>query len=131
MSVLALPPYIRNRYALRMQGKYPPNRIAEIRKEHEVSQGQLAALCVPPTTAPTIEKLENLKMELTYTWMVRLGEALGVHPAEFMSQTPRPLPNEREAAVLGVFRGLSVPAQRAAYRILNTIEEPGEDKQVG
>lgn len=72
-----------------MRGKYPANRIRAIRRRRGLSQAQLAERCFPQTTAPTIEKLENGKMELTLTWMLRLAEALNEHPGDFIDFNPR------------------------------------------
>ncbi len=111
-------PMPRNRSDKPVIGKYPPNRLREIRQEEGLSRARLAQMCVPPTTVPTLEKLENRKMELTVTWMYRLGDAMQVNPAEFMLDTPRPMPSREETRMLELYRGLGEPARRRAFRVL-------------
>lgn len=67
-----------------MRGKYPANRLRQIRIRKGLSQARLAARCSPETTAPTIEKLENGKMEMTLSWMLRLARALEIHPGDLI-----------------------------------------------
>lgn len=67
-----------------MIGKYPANRLRSLRRAKDLSQARLAEACFPPTTAPTIEKLENGKMELTLSWMLRLAAALKIHPGDLI-----------------------------------------------
>lgn len=116
MFVVDTAPYIRSRYSSGMMGKFPRNRLLQIRTEHGLSQAQLGALCVPRATAGQIEKIENSKQELTLSWMHRLGRALQVHPAEFMLDVPHPLPDPREAGLIEKMRGFSEPGRNAVFR---------------
>lgn len=66
------------------RGPYPANRLKELRESRGLSQGKLAAMMVPPSSAQMIGMLEAGKRELTLGWMIRLGEVLGVQPREFV-----------------------------------------------
>lgn len=74
----------------------------------------LAAACVPPTTAQTIGRLETGTRSLSLTWMKRIAAALGVEPASLMraenaapaliiaelaAHGPEPLTAKREAVL--------------------------------
>ncbi|MFC3174549.1 helix-turn-helix domain-containing protein [Novosphingobium bradum] len=56
------------------------NRIRDIRKEKGLTLADVAARCLPPTTAQTIGRLETGMRQLSLAWMNRIGAALGVEP---------------------------------------------------
>ncbi|MBA3054165.1 MAG: helix-turn-helix transcriptional regulator [Sphingomonadales bacterium] len=56
------------------------NRIRDIRREKGLTLADVAARCVPPTTAQTIGRLETGMRQLSLTWMNRIAAALGVEP---------------------------------------------------
>lgn len=56
------------------------NRIRDIRKQKSMTLAEVAAACVPPTTAQTIGRLETGMRSLSLVWMNRIGTALGVDP---------------------------------------------------
>lgn len=56
------------------------NRIRDIRKQKGLTLAEVAAACVPPTTAQTIGRLETGMRSLSLVWMNRIGAALGVEP---------------------------------------------------
>lgn len=56
------------------------NRIRDIRREKGLTLADVAARCVPPTTAQTIGRLETGMRQLSLTWMNRIGAALAVEP---------------------------------------------------
>jgi transcriptional regulator with XRE-family HTH domain len=65
-------------------GRPTINRIRDLRKAKGLTLADLAAACVPPTTAQTIGRLETGTRSLSLTWMNRIGAALGVEPASLM-----------------------------------------------
>ena len=64
------------------------NRIHEFRTKRKLSMDGLAEL-IGGTTGSTISKLEKGQMQLDVGWLERLGEALGVHPAELIDDRPQ------------------------------------------
>lgn len=56
------------------------NRIRDIRKDKGLTLADVAARCVPPTTAQTIGRLETGMRQLSLTWMNRIATALQVDP---------------------------------------------------
>jgi transcriptional regulator with XRE-family HTH domain len=60
------------------------NRIRDLRKARGMTLADLAAACVPPTTAQTIGRLETGTRQLSLAWMQRIAAALGVDPASLM-----------------------------------------------
>ena len=56
------------------------NRIRDIRRTRNLTLADVAARCVPPTTAQTIGRLETGMRQLSLVWMNRIAAALGVEP---------------------------------------------------
>ena len=56
------------------------NRIRDIRKQKGMTLAEVAAACIPPTTAQTIGRLETGMRNLSLVWMNRIAAALGVDP---------------------------------------------------
>ncbi|OCC24935.1 transcriptional regulator [Croceicoccus estronivorus] len=56
------------------------NRIRDIRKEKGMTLADVAAACVPATTAQTIGRLETGMRNLSLVWMNRIADALNVEP---------------------------------------------------
>ncbi len=56
------------------------NRIRDVRKEKGMTLADVAAACVPATTAQTIGRLETGMRNLSLDWMNRIAAALGVEP---------------------------------------------------
>nr|WP_166175945.1 helix-turn-helix transcriptional regulator [Altererythrobacter segetis] len=56
------------------------NRIRDVRKEKGMTLADVAAACVPPTTAQTIGRLETGMRNLSLGWMNKIAAALGVEP---------------------------------------------------
>lgn len=56
------------------------NRIRDIRREKGLTLADVAARCMPPTTAQTIGRLETGTRQLSLTWMNRIAAALAVDP---------------------------------------------------
>src|SRR3546814_4555548 len=53
-------------------------RIREVRKAKGLTLEQVGALCVPPTTAQTIGRLETGTRTVSVNWLNRIARALGV-----------------------------------------------------
>ena len=56
------------------------NRIRDIRRQKRLTLADVAAACVPPTTAQTIGRLETGTRNLRLVWMNRIAAALEVEP---------------------------------------------------
>ncbi|MBS0482490.1 MAG: helix-turn-helix transcriptional regulator [Proteobacteria bacterium] len=56
------------------------NRIRAIRREKGLTLADVAARCMPATTAQTIGRLETGTRQLSLTWMNRIAVALEVEP---------------------------------------------------
>lgn len=56
------------------------NRIRDIRREKSLTLADVAARCLPPTTAQTIGRLETGTRNLSLGWMNRIAAALEVAP---------------------------------------------------
>ena len=67
------------------------NRIRDIRKSKGMTLADLAAACVPPTTAQTIGRLETGMRSLSLKWMERIARALEIDPELLVrsDQSPR------------------------------------------
>lgn len=63
-----------------------PNRIREWRLARGLSQKDLAFRIQPPTTQPTIDRLEKGERSLDTEWMRILANALGVSEADLLSR---------------------------------------------
>ncbi len=86
-------------------------RIREVRKAKRMTLHEVAAACVPPTTAQTIGRLETGMRTVSVGWLNRIGVALGVTAADLVS-----LPDRIDvtvAAVLGI-EGAAAPKRPTA-----------------
>jgi transcriptional regulator with XRE-family HTH domain len=113
------------------------NRIRDIRREKKLTLADVAARCVPPTTAQTIGRLETGTRQLSLTWMNRIAAALGVDPellvrsdesdqprfiARLGSEGAEALPSVRDAILPTALAGdgdlvvLAVEAPAGLYR---------------
>lgn len=87
------------------------NFIKDIRKSKSLTQADLADRA--GTTQETIQRLENGKRRLTYDWIKKLSDALGVHPIEITEGPVTDIPkNTEEKEILETFRGLSETEQK-------------------
>lgn len=64
-------------------------RIREVRKAKRMTLHQVAAACVPPTTAQTIGRLETGMRTVSVSWLNRIAAALGVAAAELVTLPDR------------------------------------------
>jgi transcriptional regulator with XRE-family HTH domain len=56
------------------------NRIRDIRRQQNMTLADVAARCIPATTAQTIGRLETGMRNLSLDWMNRIAAALAVEP---------------------------------------------------
>lgn len=75
------------------------NRIRDIRLQKGFTLADVAAACVPPTTAHTIGRLETGTRNLSLAWMNRIAAALQVEPELLLRSEARE--PARIVAVLG------------------------------
>lgn len=114
------------------------NRIRAIRQAKGLTLADLAAACVPPTTAQTIGRLETGTRNLSLVWMNRIAAALEVDPqsllradkaapahiiAELTAEGPEALAAPREAVLPSE---LVAPDGAAAPLVLEVTASLGE-----
>ena len=90
------------------------NRIRDIRKAKGLTLADLAAACVPPTTAQTIGRLETGTRQLSLVWMNRIAAALGVDPASLMRDQSGPAGTAQIVAELASSGASALTTPRAA-----------------
>lgn len=102
------------------------NYIKEIRKSANLTQQELAdKVC---STQETIQRLENGKRRLTYDWIRKLADALGVHPSAITEgEEPSHPRNETEEEILQTFRELSEIEQKLFTSMLRGLSDSKED----
>lgn len=98
------------------------NRIREHRKAAELSQEALADLCA--TTYSTISRLESGEIELTTSYVLKIAEALKVHPLELLTDDPI-IRTDRERQLLEAVQGLSDEAMSALLASAAAMLKPG------
>ena len=64
-------------------------RIREVRKAKGLTLHEVAAACVPPTTAQTIGRLETGMRTVSVGWLNRIAGALGVEAADLVTLPDR------------------------------------------
>ena len=64
-------------------------RIREVRRAKGLTLGDVAARCVPPTTAQTIGRLETGMRTVSVDWLNRIAVALGVDAADLVELPAR------------------------------------------
>lgn len=100
----------------------PPHYLKEIRKQRNMTQSDLAELV--GTTQETIQRLESGRRRLTYDWICKLADGLGVHPSEITEGPSKTQPHgDREIAILNTYRTLSEPDQRKFRTLLSLISK--------
>ncbi|MBO6824468.1 MAG: helix-turn-helix transcriptional regulator [Thalassospira sp.] len=99
------------------------NRITELRKAKGLTIKRLAELV--GTSNQQISHLEKGHRRLTLEWMERIAEALECHPSDLLSGGTR-LENDRERAMIELFRGLSDEQQEAFLQATAALAKPIE-----
>jgi transcriptional regulator with XRE-family HTH domain len=100
------------------------NRIRDIRKAKGLTLADLAAACVPPTTAQTIGRLETGTRQLSLIWMNRIAAALGVDPASLMRAETGPSGTAQIVAELAAGGASALTFPRAAVLPSELAETP-------
>jgi len=100
------------------------NRIREIRRAKGLTLAQLAAACVPPTTAQTVGRLETGMRTLSTKWMDRLAQALGVDPETLVRSEAQDRPSV--IAELAFDGAHALPSPREAVLPHELAQGPGE-----
>ena len=65
-----------------------PNNLRAWREHKKLSQEQLAAKVVPPTSSNMIQYLESGERGLSLKWLRRLADALGITPGHLANLIP-------------------------------------------
>ncbi len=100
------------------------NRIRELRKARGLTLKRMAELL--GTSNQQISHLEKGRRRLTLDWMERIAEALECHPSDLLIGGSH-LRNERERAMIELFRGLSEEQQEAFLKATAALAKPVEN----
>lgn len=84
------------------------NNIRSVRRAKRMTLEDVAAACVPPTTAQTIGRLETGTRTLSLGWMTRIAAALGVEPRDLVT-----MPEEEQLSLAAIIdaSGSHAPTQ--------------------
>ena len=99
------------------------NRIRELRKARGLTLKRMAELL--GTSNQQISHLEKGRRRLTLEWMERIAEVLECHPSDLLIGGSR-LRNEKERAMIELFRGLSEEQQEAFLKATAALAKPVE-----
>lgn len=97
------------------------NRIKELRKARGLTMKQLAELV--GTSNQQISHLEKGRRRLTLEWMERIAKALDCQPADLLGGSTQ-IQNEKERAMIELFRGLSEEQQDAFLKATAALAKP-------
>src|SRR5690349_10608420 len=97
-------------------------RIREVRKAKKLTLDEVAARCVPPTTAQTIGRLETGTRTVSVGWLNRIAAALGVDSSDLVEGPTSS--DMKVAAILGADGVASAP--RRATLIVPPKPAPGQ-----
>jgi len=100
------------------------NRIRELRKARGLTLKRLAELV--GTSNQQISHLEKGRRRLTLDWMERIAKALECHPSDLLIGGTQ-VRNERERAMIELFRGLSEEQQEAFLKATAALAKPVEN----
>ena len=93
-------------------------RIREVRKAKRMTLHEVAAACVPPTTAQTVGRLETGMRTVSVGWLNRIAAALGVTAADLVS-----LPDRVDVTVAAVLSPEGPVAPKRATALLPPMPE--------
>jgi transcriptional regulator with XRE-family HTH domain len=94
--------------------------IREVRRAKGLTLEEVAARCVPPTTAQTVGRLEMGTRTVSVGWLNRIAAALGVDAADLVK-----LPERPEIPVAALLEGSGAIAPRQAASVVPPHAEPG------
>ena len=95
-------------------------RIREVRKARGMTLADVAAACVPPTTAQTIGRLETGTRTVSVGWLNRIAAALGTEAADLVQ-----LPDTADLPVAAILGAHGAVAPRRAQVIVPPRPEAG------
>ncbi len=93
--------------------------IREVRRAKGLTLEEVAARCVPPTTAQTIGRLEMGTRTVSVGWLNRIADALGVDAADLVK-----LPERPEIPVAALLDGAGATAPRKPAALVPPHAEP-------
>lgn len=93
--------------------------IREVRRARGMTLADVAAACVPPTTAQTIGRLETGTRTVSVAWLNRIAAALGVEAADLVR-----LPDQAELPVAAELGLNGATAPRHSQRIIPPRVDP-------
>ncbi len=94
--------------------------IREVRRAKGLTLEEVAARCVPPTTAQTVGRLEMGTRTVSVGWLNRIAAALGVDAADLVK-----LPERPEIPVAALLEAGGAQAPRKTATIVPPHAEPG------
>ena len=101
------------------------NRIKELRKAGGLPLKKLAELV--GTSNQQISHLEKGRRRLTLEWMERIAKALNCQPADLLGNFSQ-IQDEKERAMLELFRGLSEEQKEAFLQATAALAKPKTNK---
>ena len=104
------------------------NRIRELRTARGLTLRELAGRV--STSNQQISHLETGKRRLTVGWVERIARALDCHPLELLDEG-LDLRNERERALIELYRGLSEEQQEAFLQAAAALAKPLGGQEAG
>mgnify|MGYP006355707335 FL=1 len=93
-------------------------RIRDVRKSKHMTLHEVAAACVPPTTAQTIGRLETGMRTVSVGWLNRIAGALGVEPSDLVT-----LPDRVDVPLAAVLTSLGISAPKREQALLPPMPE--------
>ena len=93
-------------------------RIRDVRKAKHMTLHEVAAACVPPTTAQTIGRLETGMRTVSVGWLNRIAAALGVEPSDLVT-----LPDRVDVPVAALLTSAGIIAPKRAQALLPPMPE--------
>lgn len=96
------------------------NSIRSVRRARGLTLEEVAARCVPPTTAQTIGRLETGTRTLSLDWMNRIAAALGVDAADLVR-----LPTDEGVGIAAIVAADGAHAPTRAEELPPLRAEPG------
>ena len=94
--------------------------IREVRRARGMTLEQVAAACVPPTTAQTIGRLETGARTVSVAWLNRIALALGVAAADLVT-----LPDRTDLPIAALLDGNGAAAPRRPGSLAPPQADPG------
>lgn len=94
--------------------------IREVRRAKGLTLEEVAARCVPPTTAQTIGRLETGTRTVSVGWLNRIAAALGVEASALVT-----LPDRPDIPVAATLDARGAQAPRRAAQVVPPQVEPG------